>query len=251
MLRGRKRKLGSGQVFKMVEMHEKGMSFSAIADVFDISSSSAHRYIAPGSRERCAIANLAWNNNNRERMLAQKAEYRKENPEKMAAMRKAWRDANPEKVAAYLARRKIEIAAYHKAYRAIHREKKAAQRKAYRLNNKAKIAAIDKAWREANSALRGAARARRRALLAGAAVGCLEEIKEIYRQAREDRDICCYLCGKLVELGNRHVDHKMPLSKGGLHTAYNLGITCAHCNMSKGSKTIEEWRHTRRLAGVV
>jgi len=80
----------------------------------------------------------------------------------------------------------------------------------------------------------------RRALIAGVAVGLSlaqkQEIKEIYRRAREDEKVRCYLCDKLIPPGHRHVDHIMPLSKGGKHIPSNLAVACDKCNEHKHSK---------------
>jgi len=75
-----------------------------------------------------------------------------------------------------------------------------------------------------------------RALLVGATIGDLASIKEIYRRAQEDEPIRCAICGELVALGNREVDHIVPISKGGKHTASNLQITCMPCNRRKGCR---------------
>lgn len=51
--------------------------------------------------------------------------------------------------------------------------------------------------------------------------------------------LCAY-CS--VELGDSwHVDHMMPLSRGGTDDPVNLALACAPCNLSKGSKTVEEF----------
>lgn len=49
------------------------------------------------------------------------------------------------------------------------------------------------------------------------------------------------LCGFDLHKGF-HVDHKMPLSRGGSNWPSNLQLLCARCNTSKGAKTMEEWR---------
>jgi 5-methylcytosine-specific restriction endonuclease McrA len=63
----------------------------------------------------------------------------------------------------------------------------------------------------------------------------------VYRRARLDQGVVCYLCGEKIPLGSRHVDHIIPLSRGGSHAAENLAIACARCNTSKGAKTPTEW----------
>ncbi|MEU6633832.1 HNH endonuclease [Streptomyces parvus] len=48
----------------------------------------------------------------------------------------------------------------------------------------------------------------------------------------------CAYCGESAE----HLDHVMPLSRGGTDTEDNMVPACAKCNLSKGAKTLEEWR---------
>jgi len=45
----------------------------------------------------------------------------------------------------------------------------------------------------------------------------------------------CYICGTTVWLGvNLHMDHVVPISRGGVHCADNLRPACRFCNLSKG-----------------
>jgi len=46
----------------------------------------------------------------------------------------------------------------------------------------------------------------------------------------------CYLCGGMVDPENWHLEHKIPLSKGGSHTYENVGVSHPECNISKGTK---------------
>lgn len=57
--------------------------------------------------------------------------------------------------------------------------------------------------------------------------------------ARRDNFICSY-CGKYTRDG--HVDHVVPLSKGGDDSLSNLVWACRACNLSKRDQTLEEWR---------
>lgn len=54
-----------------------------------------------------------------------------------------------------------------------------------------------------------------------------------------DRARCQY-CGSIV--GPFHVDHVTPVAKGGSDEPSNLVLACQPCNLSKGAKTLEEWR---------
>jgi 5-methylcytosine-specific restriction endonuclease McrA len=95
-------------------------------------------------------------------------------------------------------------------------------------------------WSKTHLPERAAESAIRRALVAGATIGNLTEIKEIYRQAKEEPKVRCYLCGKLIPMGHRHVDHICPVSKGGAHRPSNLAVACDKCNLSKHDKRPEE-----------
>lgn len=67
-------------------------------------------------------------------------------------------------------------------------------------------------------------------------------LKDVYRRAQSADCIRCYLCGKITLQGERHVDHVIPLSRGGAHVSSNLAIACAVCNESKNNRTPEEYR---------
>ena len=49
----------------------------------------------------------------------------------------------------------------------------------------------------------------------------------------------CAYCGKEAKLT---LDHVIPLSKGGKHSKDNAVAACAHCNSSKGNRTLAEWK---------
>lgn len=49
----------------------------------------------------------------------------------------------------------------------------------------------------------------------------------------------CTYCGSAENL---HCDHIVPKSRGGADDESNLTTACAHCNLSKGDRTPDEWR---------
>lgn len=52
----------------------------------------------------------------------------------------------------------------------------------------------------------------------------------------------CVYCNIDVERGvNLHLDHKIPLIRGGTHTIDNLAPSCNVCNLKKATKTYEEF----------
>jgi hypothetical protein len=56
-----------------------------------------------------------------------------------------------------------------------------------------------------------------------------------------DRDGArCRYCGSME--GPFHVDHVVSVKRGGSDDPENLVIACMACNLSKGSKSLQEWR---------
>jgi 5-methylcytosine-specific restriction endonuclease McrA len=45
---------------------------------------------------------------------------------------------------------------------------------------------------------------------------------------------------------SQHIDHIIPLSRGGDNSLGNLTGSCASCNLSKGSKFLMEWKRGRK-----
>lgn len=54
---------------------------------------------------------------------------------------------------------------------------------------------------------------------------------------------CCAYCGKPPAGGFLHREHVIPIVRGGQHSIGNLLPACPPCNLSKGRKTVTEWRH--------
>lgn len=65
-----------------------------------------------------------------------------------------------------------------------------------------------------------------------------EDIKKQY----EEQGGKCFYCKKDVSK-DYHVDHVIPLSRGGSNNPDNLVIACPTCNTSKGAKLLSEWKN--------
>ena len=63
--------------------------------------------------------------------------------------------------------------------------------------------------------------------------------RDVGRQGRVQK-WCCWWCGAPCQ-DAYHVDHLIPLAKGGHNDPSNIVITCPHCNLSKSDKLPEEW----------
>jgi 5-methylcytosine-specific restriction endonuclease McrA len=54
----------------------------------------------------------------------------------------------------------------------------------------------------------------------------------------------CFYCDTL--LGEYHIEHMVPLSRGGMHDRKNIVLSCPDCNLRKGTRTVEEFMYVRR-----
>lgn len=77
---------------------------------------------------------------------------------------------------------------------------------------------------------------KRKALLRGAT-----QAETVYRSVVWERDSgTCGICNKLADPRKWHLDHIVPLSKGGQHTYSNVQVAHPSCNLSKHNKTPSE-----------
>ena len=164
----------------------------------------------PCSTEERRAYDAAYHIANRERIVERKRKHYAANRERLLAKSKESNAARHE-----------EKIYYDREYLATHKEQ---------------VRETKRAYRKANPLERAAYEAVRRAKKAGASIRDRAGIKEIYRKAREQDVLRCYLCGELVPMGERHVDHVVPLSKGGEHRPSNLAVACAGCNLKKHDK---------------
>lgn len=88
--------------------------------------------------------------------------------------------------------------------------------------------------REANRAQR----ARERAWRVGAEGRYLASEVAALRRRQRNR---CAACGANLRTTGDHVDHKVPLSRGGRSDARNICLLCPPCNLSKGTRTLAEF----------
>ena len=63
---------------------------------------------------------------------------------------------------------------------------------------------------------------------------------EYVKKLRAEQTTCAYCC-KPLDFKRRHIDHVIPIAKGGKHIEDNLVICCQSCNSSKGAKGLIQW----------
>lgn len=85
-------------------------------------------------------------------------------------------------------------------------------------------------------------RGKERAKKAGAEWQHISTTDLLSHWEQEDIDAeVCYYCKQTVNTDDLHLDHGIPLSKGGSHSIDNLFPAHKSCNLSKGERTVEEY----------
>ena len=105
-------------------------------------------------------------------------------------------------------------------------------------HNSARVRSNVKAWRDRNKERHNTSNRNRRA---SAAAGGRHTYRDINRLWVEQRGICAY-CPSVLTLKGYHVDHVIPLSRGGSNDGSNLCLSCPSCNLRKHTMTGEEYR---------
>lgn len=155
----------------------------------------------------------------------QKQYYVEKRSERLA-YNKEWREANKSKIRDDKAR-----------YQKDNIEKISLRRAAYYLANKEKI----KAYRIANPDVGRAVKARRRARKNGSSGAYTRMDVALLLVSQKRRCICCK-----VDIESRyHVDHIVPLARGGSNDKLNIQLLCPACNQSKNSKDPIEFMQSR------
>lgn len=161
---------------------------------------------------------------------------RRANPEPGRAYAREYHRQHREKRAAYTKRRRQEhpeaISATFRRYYIRNLERMKQRRRNYWANLTAEQ---KKAYLDRNRHSYLEHDARRRAQKRGSAIGPVDR-----RSIVERDNSTCYLCGRKLTDREIHLDHVIPLARGGSHTADNLKVTCRPCNQRKSDKLLEE-----------
>ena len=168
------------------------------------------------TKEECArkkaISDHIYYMANRERIKKRTRAYALAHRVQNREYQHAWKLSNPEKVrednAAYRKRVKEIRRVYNKAY--------CAKRPGYK------------------ASLLQNYRAKKRAAY----------IENVDAATVYERDMgLCQICGVVVEDGDFHLDHRIPISRGGKHSYANCQTAHASCNFKKSSKLHNECAH--------
>ena len=178
------------------------------------------------NKEKQIVAITKWQKDNPDKVRKYKRNWCAANPEKRLNSTLTWRKANPEKVKKY---------SYD--YDSKNREKRREKSRKYRELNREQTRACNRRWSKDNPEK---ARVLRRNYTARKqqAEGrfTAKDIKNLYA-TQGGR---CYYCRIEIEAGY-HIDHMFPISRGGTNWPENLALACVPCNLSKHTKTAEEF----------
>lgn len=173
---------------------------------------------------------------NRDVLSVKEREYRQKNREMYrlsAAARRARIQNDPEKYRESLEYRRQ----YNNARRLKRHEQQLEYERQYREKNRDKKREIALRWARRNpEKTREIAHRRRARWRNSPGTHTSKDIRSIYEQ----QDGRCYWCQKPVG-DDYHVDHRIPLARGGTNAPDNIVISCPDCNMRKGAKMPWEW----------
>ena len=148
----------------------------------------------------------------------------------------------------YKATHKKEIKEYnHRHYvenKEVHLDRTRRDRIRYKERHRAYELWYRATHREATRAIANRRRARK------LAAGGTYTAKQIQEQLARQKHKCYYCQKKLKKQGDKyiyHVEHVVPLSKGGSNDISNIVASCPFCNNSKGTRLLHEWPRGGRL----
>lgn len=157
-------------------------------------------------------------------VIARVKDYARRNQAARKEYQRQWRLSKIDEIRADDRRRATE-------YRVAHPERRREINKAYRERNREKVRASGKTWKMANKDKVTEVAAQRRARIAGAGGrlprGTIKRLMEIQKHK------CAYCHCDITK--ERHLDHIIPLSKGGKHEFTNVQLLCPQCNLQKGA----------------
>jgi len=71
----------------------------------------------------------------------------------------------------------------------------------------------------------------------------VETVQLVYEDnIKQFGTLTCIYCLIPLKFGKDHLEHKIPISRGGTNKYNNLAIACINCNSRKGNKTVEEYK---------
>ncbi len=171
---------------------------------------------------------------NQERLLAIAREWKLKHPGYMSAFNKRpdQKLKNKERC-----RRRYRRVFSNKANRDLENERL----RLYHRNNPEKHYESTKRWNKRNPHRVKTSEQKYRALKASAATDT-ESVRQFFSWIKNQDFVTCTYCGVFISGKSVHIDHIVPLSRGGSHLPDNFALACGSCNSSKHDLLLSEWR---------
>lgn len=167
-----------------------------------------------------------WRIANPEKVKARNDQWRKEHPKEHSLNHKEWAENNRE----YLSE-------WQRRYYAANAEKLRKQARDWRARNRERDR-LNGRRRRARNPERAKAKENRRRARKAQAEGQFTAA-DIQKMLTNQRGKCWY-CLTDISTGY-HIEHRVPLSRGGTNNPSNLVLACPPCNLSKHDKLPDEW----------
>lgn len=157
----------------------------------------------------------AWREENADHIKEYERQYYQKNRERKNMYRAEWARKNPERAREHRRRDRANNPESHRR-----------RQRRYYLRHREAILAYGREYRRAHPEVARASCHRRRARIAGAA-----RIEHFTRDEIWERDGGrCHVCGKKCDPRDWHLDHLVPISRGGEHTRLNVAVSHPTCN---------------------
>jgi 5-methylcytosine-specific restriction endonuclease McrA len=189
-----------------------------------------------------------WYKNNSESVRKRTRKWSREHPEKKKMMNRQYHKEHPPDkdkaraaMANYRKRHPEKTREGPRKWRLENPDKSKASMRNWRSNNPEKAKEATKNWRQKHPENNKATKHNRRMRERNSGKLAAATIQMVYEDnIKKFGTLTCYLCMRPVPFGKDHLEHKIPLSRGGNNDYDNLAIACQRCNCSKQNKTLEE-----------
>lgn len=189
--------------------------------------SEVHRQWYLDNAEEVRDRTRQWAIDNPEQKKENDRKWYEKNHEYALEVHAEWRERNPEYNSEYYQKWRLEN---------LDRERE--NNRQWRKNNSERVKEIIRRFHENNPGKVNEYSSRRRARKASVDSGPKPTIQELI----EMQDGKCAYC-QIPGNEEWHMDHVIPISKGGGDIAENVVAACATCNRSKSDKDVDQWLH--------